>query len=177
MSSRSDYELIKALLSLYVKFGPDAFQRALGALRDGEAMKPLLQALEQSYVVFQQTKNLRAVRPASTRRSPSPKDRLTGYLAQLRRRRDASMGELAAFVEGVATGKFLPRGAALRQYAQRIGINVTQKKLDRATMAYKIGEALTSRSDVERHELISVGSTVDLDESALQKWANIIVKP
>jgi hypothetical protein len=67
----------------------------------------------------------------------------------------------------------LHHGGALREFAASLNIKASNIKLDRWSVARRIGEALVKQSDEDISRLVE---QLGGENSSLQAWSDVIVK-
>lgn len=166
-------KLVRELLGLYAKYGPVEFGHALEALRTGTATALLSEAVEDV---------ARAAPPPRQRASPgqakkmSPRDRFDDFQFRLALDRTQPRSELHEFIQQIAERSILADARTLRDFAALLEIP-TGAKLERYTIARKIGEKLAMDSEESLHRTMKAARDYGGEEgSSLQKWADIIVK-
>lgn len=70
----------------------------------------------------------------------------------------------------------LQYGGALREFAASLNIKASNTKLDRWSVARRIGEALAKRSDEDISRLVELTEHLGGENSSLQAWSDVIVK-
>jgi hypothetical protein len=160
--------LLRDLFSLYLKHGRSAFQKAIAALESGEATELILRTSSSMLEAASVDPGI----PTKRGSKRSPRDRFEQFQASLSL---GGEGKLTDFLADVAQGRKLTSSKSLRTFASQLSIQ-TGKKLERFTIAKKIGEVLLSKSAQERERLFAIASDIESRRSSLHEWSKIIVK-
>jgi hypothetical protein len=94
----------------------------------------------------------------------------------LERRSGEHNDQIVDLIKAIVTRQVLQSVGSLREFAKLLGVNVSASKVDRFTVAKKIGEILLDRSPTERNELFERAKQLGGEKSSLHEWSEIIVK-
>ncbi len=167
---------MRELLGLYSKYGMSEFQRAIQVLESGEYRDIFLRALRVTETAGASTNtSARTESTIHSKRKKQPKEYLAEFISELSERGTDDSRRIASFVTEIAERRLLSNAAVLRDYSRRMGLSV-DGKMDRATVARKIGETILSQSSEVRNNNIQLAARMGSQESTLQAWSDIIVK-
>jgi len=170
--------LIRELLSLYLKYGPDTFEETGRLLREENPAEIIAKTLESLTLVTPRSKAAGLKRRNNIAGAKKSKYELfTEELDQLSKTSTESQKRAIEFVEEILDRRILKSPNALRQYMAYIGVSVTDRPIDRYDSIKQILEYLMSLPDRETRQKISAITQMRDEESSLQRWADIIVKP
>jgi hypothetical protein len=170
--SRSD-QLLRDLLSLYSKYGAASFEEAIRSLESGAYTNTLLRTLRATRAArISRNKKPPVVVPIT--RKKRPKEYLSEFMSNLSKTETTDSVMVASLVTGIVERTILPNASILREYARRLGLPV-DGKMDRPTVARKIGEVILSQSPNTRMANIGLASKMGSQGSSLQAWSDIIV--
>jgi hypothetical protein len=171
-----DVQLVRELLSLYVKYGPEAFEAAVRELREGNVTQAIADAAENLQATAQRANFGRA--PSSgTRSSKKSKHELLGErISRLRQSGLPSDAQIADLLEKILNREVLNSPNSLREYMSLIGVPATARLTDRYDSVRIIMEYLQGLPDQQKHDRIHAVDQFKNRESSLQRWADIIVK-
>jgi hypothetical protein len=177
MRSRNS-TLIKELLSLYVKYGADAFEAAARELREGNVTETIAETAEHLREVARRAK---VGKPESSRTTYPPRkskqELLAEQIANVRNTGNKSDFEIPGLVQNIIDRQILKTPGSLREYMAFIGVPMAERHGDRYDSAKRILEFLKTLPEHELGGRIRAIEHVRGEESSLQKWTNIIVKP
>lgn len=169
--------MIRDILALYQKYDEREISDAIEALRRGDALNDLLTLVELgrdlASKIREPSSNLRAARAKSRRNS---RDDFNEYVEGLEAEDNNKGRQIASFIKRIARRQVMQSGAALREFAETLGVGISDSKMDRLAAARKIGEALLKRSPAECDDFIKMAEQVGGGQSSLQEWSDIIVK-
>lgn len=176
MTRKRHLAIIRDLLALYQKYNEREISDAIEAIRHGDAFHDLLTLATLSRDLaskFPDTK----LGPAKPRaKSRNSKDRFNTLVETLERRSGEDNEPIIALIKAIATRQVLQSVGSLREFAELLNVNVPNTKMDRFTVAKKIGETLLDRSPTEREEFFDRAMRFGGERSSLHEWSEIIVK-
>jgi hypothetical protein len=165
---------MRELFNLYSRYGAAEFERAVEALESGSYTNVLLRTLRATEMAGASV-NTRSAMGGPTKKKKQPKEYLAEFVSELSKSRTDESDRIADFVRGIAERRILQNAAVLREYARRLGLPV-DGKMDRPTVARKIGEVILSQSSDARRNNVELASKMGAQGSSLQAWSDIIVK-
>jgi hypothetical protein len=178
VTSRRD-SLIRELLALYVRYGPDTFEDVVGAMRRGAVSSVVTSAMSE---VLRAGRSRGTDVPTVNRRGAERRTRPTAtqttqnYVLELIRSDRENGKPIAEFVDDIARRAVLTSPHALRRYSEAIGVPISSKNPDRNSIARKIGDLLLTLPTHEAQDRIRLGRQMPDENSTLQAWTDIIVK-
>lgn len=171
-------DLIRELLSLYIRYGARNFEAALSELKSGHITDRIFDVSSELRKVAKmrgtRTKLTAAAR--ETRANISMRERLESYADRLKTSGDERAAHVAIFALDISGRRALITPRNLRDYMLMLGMPITEKKLDRHDAARKIAEHLMEIPASDTAAKISIGRDMNPASSTLQGWSNIIVK-
>jgi hypothetical protein len=175
--SRAD-QLLRDLFTLYSRYGAVEFDEAIRSLESGHYTNTLLRTLKATKAAKTTKAGLSNPRKSAIVSNVKPKKRPMEYLSEFvsnlsNTERDGA-ARVADLVIGIVERSILPNASILREYARRLDIPA-DSKVDRPTIARKIGEAILSQSPEARATNIELASKMSSQGSSLQAWSDIIV--
>lgn len=112
----------------------------------------------------------------ATRKKLSPKESLERKIQQLRRSSRLTNVEIAKFADDVGAKRALISSSDIVRFSQSLNLPLSGKKIERAALARKIAETLERRDPNAALDLIERGRRMGMEQSSLQRWADVIVK-
>lgn len=142
--TRAVDDLIRELLSLYVRYGADKFEAALNELRRGDVVKRINVLSSEIGLV---AGGLPRDRPQGSERvragkKETPKEALYQYVRSLKETGKDKDVAVASFIDEISLRTALPTLRSLRDYMLMLGIVVSSGKLDRLSAARRIASRL-----------------------------------
>lgn len=181
--TRDTENLVRDLLSLYVKYGPSAFAEATAALSQGAVS---LEIADVARELSRRTKDLPVhpekvvrVEPNEIRsaRKLTSRETTLKYIASLVNSNTPRDASVASFLQAIADRVVLDSPSLLKNYVDLLRLAPMSAHPDRYTMIRRIGEHLLGLlTDEEVRDKIREGRTMISPKSALEAWTNIIVK-
>jgi hypothetical protein len=179
MTSRGS-PLTRELLALYLKYGAKEFEVAARELRRGDFSRLIAQAADSLGEAIQKSKS--ETESSSPRESTgaarrSKQEILVDYADGLMKTGSDTDAAIAKFVKQIISRQVLTTRRALQDYMDLIGMQSGVRTTDRYQHIKRIAEFL--RSFPNEVVMEKIRSAEDLREggSALQRWADIIVRP
>lgn len=175
MSKRS-LSLVRELLALYAKYGPETFDAAIRDLRQGDFIKPIAAAADTIAGV---PYSVAAKSPIGRHLvvSRKSKQELLAEEVRLLRSTGIKRDSLAAdLIERLMRREILGTPASLRDYMAFIGMPVSERQIDRYDNIRSILKYLTTLPERESAERIDAADKIKARNSSLQRWADIIVR-
>lgn len=176
MRSRNS-TLIRELLSLYVKYGPGAFEAAARELREGNVTEAIAEAAERLEDATRRPKVGRTEKEHSQSVRRSKHELLSEYISYVRRTGHSADIEITDLITKIVDRSILRTPTALREYMASIGVPIGGRNGDRYDEARRILEFLKTLPEHELRGRIEAAAQIGEEESSLQRWTNIIVKP
>ncbi len=174
MAARTE-KLVRELLALYGKYGQAEFDRAIEEIRSGSTTLAFAHSVEQATRSFED-RGIRSVAPKRKAPTASARERFEDYQYRLMTAGTRQTPELPNLLQGIVDRTILPNPRALRDFAAMLDIPLTSNKIDRYSLARKIGDALLALPDEEATSRIKLAREIGAEPSSLQSWANIIVR-
>ena len=171
-------ELVRELLALYARYGANAFEAAITALKDGQAIQRVIDAargINDVKPAFP-TKPTRTASKKKAALRTSPREALAKFVSNLRETGSRREINVADFVAQISTKGALSSPRALRDFIIMIRLPSPGEKLDRHILAKKIAKRLLELPDHELDEKIKIGHDMSPEASSLMGWSNIIVR-
>lgn len=172
-----DSELIRELLSLYVKYGAAEFEAAARALRRGDVTRAIAEAAE-GLGSSARARNKDAARGAAHRGPVAAKsqEELTEFFHELDNLGTKKSRDISDLGRKILKKETLKTSRSLREYMLIIGIPVGDQLPRRIQAAHKISKYLMDLPEREVSEKLELLQSVADNGSSLQKWADIIVR-
>jgi hypothetical protein len=168
--------LVKELLFLYAKYGPEAFQAAARELRGGRPADLIAEAVEN----LPEAAGRDGARRTYAGRSGTPKkskhDLAEDYVYRLRNSALPIERKIANFLAKILDREMLKTSVSLRDYMSFIGMPVVDHISDRYNAVRRIGDHLLSLPENQVEDQIDAAGDIKENDSSLQRWTNIIVK-
>lgn len=168
MSTAIDLKLLIELISLYDRYGSEAFARLADKLAEGTIVDDLEAALRGlPREIDKQAKSRIKTSPQSR---PSPHEEM----ARLRDDFATSDVAFASFVDQCVTGAILKSKASVISLVDQVGLNLDVKRESRISLLLKVLRRLSKMPLAQRSELMHLHLKGHSDD--LSGWVHIIVK-
>lgn len=175
MTGNRHIGLLADLLSVLRKYNRLEVIEAIQALQNPEWRSEIIKTLDALVELPNATKTRNRSQISKIAKRTS-RDYFQALISRLHADNDSSRDQIAKLIERIATRKVLQNAGALRQFAASLGVKVSDTKLDRWSVARRIGEALEHRSDEDINRLVELTEQFGGENSSLQAWSEVIVK-
>jgi hypothetical protein len=167
--------LLAELLSVLRKYERSEVIEAIEALQSPEWRSEIIKTLDTLVELKSASKNRnRSQVSKATKRSS--RDYFQEFVSRLHADQASRGNEIAKLIENIASRKVLQNGVALRKFAASLKSEISDTKLDRWSVARRIGEALDQRPDEDIGRLTELMEQFGGENSSLQAWSDVIVK-
>jgi len=175
MTGNRHIGLLAELLSVLRKYERSEVIEAIQALQNQEWRSEIIKTLDAMVELQNVTKSRHRSQLSKTSKRNS-REYFQVFISRLREHDDSRSGQIAKLIESISTRKVLQYSGALREFAASLNIKASDTKLDRWSVARRIGEALTHRSDEDISRLVELTEHFGGEKSSLQAWSDVIVK-
>ena len=171
MTGNRHIGLLAELLSVLRKYERSEVQ----ALQNQKWRSEIIKTLDAMVELQNVTKRRNRSQLSKTTKRNS-REYFQAFVSHLREHEDSRSGQIAKLIERITTRKVLQNSGALREFAASLNIKASDTKLDRWSVARRIGEALTHRTDEDISRLVELTEHFGGEKSSLQAWSDVIVK-
>lgn len=176
MTSKRHLAVIRDLLALYQKYDEREISDAIETIRRGEALKDLVTLATMTGEFASKIPGTKRRPARSSARSRNSKDRFNALVKTLEGRSGEHNDQIIVLIKAIASRQVLQSAGSLREFSKLLHVGVSNTRVDRFTVAKKIGEALLDRSPLECDEFFKIAMQLGGGRSSLHEWSDIIVK-
>lgn len=176
MNRKKHMAIIYDLLALYQKYNEREVRDAIEAIQRGDALEEFLQLSKMSGRFASVHSETKKPSGRSGKRAKNSRDRLNEFIQYVEGRDNENSTKVTALIKAIDNRQVLHNSRALREFAGLLDVTVPMSKLDRPTVAKKIGEALLILPVAECERLCEVAMNLGQSVSSLREWSEIIVK-